>query len=125
MLLAFLVVIVSINGTIMMYATGSKKVTMTPTPVFYSEGKTDDGYQCKFRLSYPTESGAELSDLKVLGVFTLPSRNNLTFETRIPMVAEGIYESRLTFPYAGEWNVQLFAAKGLVTTESALSLDVK
>jgi len=40
-------------------------------------------------------------------------------------VETGIYEARVDFPYPGEWEVRLYAAKGMATSESILTLDVK
>ncbi len=125
MMLAFLVVIAGINFTVVMYSTGSKDLKMVPEPVFYSEGKQGDSYKGRLRLSYKTQQGEILKGMRIIAVFALPSRNNLTFEHRIPKIESGVYEAKIDFPYPGEWEVRLYGSKGMAMSESIMTLDIK
>ncbi|MCW9034734.1 MAG: FixH family protein [Alphaproteobacteria bacterium] len=125
MMIAFMVVVVGINFTVVKYATGTKDIEMVPDPVFYSEGKQGDSYKGRLRLSYKTKSGKVLKGMRIIAVFALPSRNNLTFEHRVPKIDDGVYETSVDFPYPGQWEVRLYASKGLANSESIMDLDVK
>lgn len=70
------------------------------------------GEPAVFRVAVRTREGEPLTDATVTGQFIRPSTSRLDVAFELAEASPGVYESKLTLPAAGNWNLVLQVRKG-------------
>lgn len=70
------------------------------------------GEPAVFRVAVRTREGEPLASASVTGQFLRPSTSKLDVAFELAEASPGVYESKLTLPAAGNWNLVLQVRKG-------------
>jgi len=150
-IVAFFTVVISVNGTMIYFATSTftgldteghyakglkyndnlegvrkqAELGWSDKTAFVLEGQNGEGRDGMLRVDFTDKDGQPLPGLKVFAIVTRPTHVGYDFEVLLSGVGNGVYGAAATLPLPGQWDIRILASRGEQTYQRVQRVQVK